>query len=88
MFFILFQKKKKKKNKLETELLPLMKDIKKLRKFLLHELNKMLKFCQESTKDRENCLNREQFSYLQKLVLVRIFTLRSSKINNRTVGES
>ena len=39
----------------------------------------MLKFCQESTKDRGNCLNREQFSYLQKLVLIRIITFNARR---------
>ena len=48
MLCLLLQKKKKDK---KPKLLPLTKDIEKLRKFLLYELSKMLKFCQESTKD-------------------------------------
>ena len=73
--FVYYCKKTNKK----PELLPLTKDIEKLRKFLLYELSKMLKFCQESTKDRGNCLNRGQVSYLQKLVLIRIITFNARR---------
>ena len=39
----------------------------------------MLTFCKESTKEKGNFLNREQFFFLQKLVLVRIITFNARR---------
>ena len=70
MLCLLLQKKKKKKKKEKTckkpEILPLTKDIEKLRKFLLYELNKMLKFCKESTKEKGNNARNNPQNWPQK----------------------
>ena len=60
------------------ELLPLTEDLKTLREFILRELEKMMNAFKE--KDLNDFfISRDEFSFLQKLVLVRIITFNARR---------
>ena len=64
------------------ELLPLTKDIQKLRLFLLTEIDKIvskLEKCEVEGEEKHNLISKIEFSYLQKLCLVRLITFNARR---------
>lgn len=64
------------------ELLPLTKDIQKLRLFLLTEIDKIVSKLEKREVEREekhNLISKIEFSYLQKLCLVRLITFNARR---------
>ena len=59
------------------ELLPLTEDIQNLREFLLSEIRKIVNVFEKSNSD--NFLTRSDYSYLQKLIIVRIITFNARR---------
>ena len=63
------------KNDRKSELLPLSKVIENLRSFLRNETNRIIGQLENRGKEGQCHVSESEFSYLQKLCLVRLITL-------------
>ena len=67
------------KNDRKPELLPLTKDIQNLRSFLLTEINRIIDQLENRGKVGQCHVSQNEFSYLQKLSLVRLITFNARR---------
>ena len=67
------------KNDRKPELLPLTKDIQNLRSFLLAEINRVIDQLENREKEGQCHVSQSEFSYLQKLCLVRLITFNARR---------
>ena len=67
------------KNDRKPELLPLTKDIQNLRSFLVTEINRIIDQLENRGKEGQCHVSQSEFSYLQKLCLVRLITFNARR---------